>query len=116
MSLAGMAWRYRLTPGVDDVARGRRLCQINVVSNRAKRVGTCGETDMSAYFVLTQTVTDPQTYSEEFISGGPAGQGRRCSPLPSEQAIRDLLDDPAYQPLKKRRLSITVNANAVVAP
>jgi uncharacterized protein (DUF1330 family) len=56
---------------------------------------------MSAYFVLTQTVTDLQKYTQQYSS---------------EQAIRDLLADPDYQPLKKLRMSITKNGNAVVAP
>lgn len=94
---------------------------------------------MSAYFILTQTITDPQRYSNEYIPGvmpflakykadvlaadfeatplqGDPARGVVVLRFPSEQAIRDFLDDPAYQPLKKLRLSITVNASAVMAP
>jgi len=94
---------------------------------------------MSAYFILTQTITDPQRYSEEYIPGvmpilakykadvlaadfeakplqGSPAKGVVVLRFPSEQAIRDLLDDPGYQPLKRLRLSITVDANAVMAP
>jgi uncharacterized protein (DUF1330 family) len=36
--------------------------------------------------------------------------------FPSEQAIRDFLSDPDYQPVKQIRMGVTVNANAVMAP
>ena len=36
--------------------------------------------------------------------------------FPSEQAIRDFIDDPDYKPAKDLRLAITTNANAVMAP
>ena len=49
------------------------------------------------------------------LQGDPA-KGVVVLRFPSEQAIRDLLDDPAYQRLNKLRLSITVNAKAVMAP
>ena len=94
---------------------------------------------MSAYFILTQTITDPQRYSQEYIPGvipfltkykadvlaadfeakplqGDPAKGVVVLRFPSEEAIRHFLDDPAYQPLKKLRLSITVNASAVMAP
>jgi len=94
---------------------------------------------MSAYFVLTHTVNDPQKYAQEYIPGvmpflakykaevvvaemaakpleGDPAKGVVVLRFPSEQAIQDFLDDPAYQPVKKIRTGITVNANAVMAP
>lgn len=94
---------------------------------------------MSAYFILTQTVTDPQKYSQEYIAqvmpflakhqaevivaelearpleGDPA-KGVVILHFPSEQAIENFLGDPDYQPIKKIRMSLTKNANAVMAP
>ena len=94
---------------------------------------------MSAYFILTHTVTDPEKYSQEYIPGvmpflqkykaevlvaefeaaplqGNPAKGVVVLRFPSEQAVRDLLADPAYQPLKQLRMRITTNGNAVVAP
>ena len=94
---------------------------------------------MSAYFILTHTVTDPQKYGEEYIAkvmpflvkhkaevvvaemaarplqGDPA-QSVVVLRFPSERAIQDWLSDPDYQPIKKMRLSLTQNAHAVMAP
>jgi uncharacterized protein (DUF1330 family) len=94
---------------------------------------------MSAYFILTQTVTDPEKYAQEYIprvmpflakykaevvvaameaaslEGNPA-KGAVVLRFPSEQAIRDFLADPDYQPVKGIRMGITANANAVMAP
>jgi uncharacterized protein (DUF1330 family) len=94
---------------------------------------------MSAYFILTHTVTDPQKYREEYVprvlpflakhqaeivvaeldasslEGNPA-KGAVVLRFPSEQAIRDFLTDPGYQPVKQIRMGITVNGNAVMAP
>ena len=36
--------------------------------------------------------------------------------FPSEQVIRDFMDDPEYKPVKDIRLAITTNASAVMAP
>ena len=33
-----------------------------------------------------------------------------------EQAIRNFVNDPDYQPIKKIRMGLTTNANAVMAP
>ena len=94
---------------------------------------------MSAYFILTHTITDPQKYREEYVpqvlpflakhqaeivvaeleanslEGNPA-KGAVVLRFPSEQAIRDFLTDPGYQPVKQIRMGITVNGNAVMAP
>jgi uncharacterized protein (DUF1330 family) len=94
---------------------------------------------MSAYYVLTQTVGDPQKYGQEYIAkvmpflakhgaevivaeleatplqGDPA-KAVVVLRFPSEQAIRNWLGDPDYQPIKKIRLSLTTKANAVMAP
>ena len=94
---------------------------------------------MSVYFVLTQTITDPDRYSEEYIpavmpflakyggevlaadfqatplQGEPAA-GAVIVKFPSESSLREFLDDPTYQPVKALRLSITTSANAVMVP
>ena len=94
---------------------------------------------MSAYFVLTQTVTDPQRYAQDYVTkvlpflakykaeivvaemeakpleGNPA-KGVVVLRFPSEEAIRDFLNDPDYQPVKQIRMGITVNGNAIMAP
>jgi uncharacterized protein (DUF1330 family) len=94
---------------------------------------------MSAYFILTQTVTDPQKYFEDYVArvlpflakygaevvvgemeatplqGTPA-KGVVVLRFPSEQAIHDFVCDPDYQPIKEIRMSLTKNANAVMAP
>src|SRR5262249_36638645 len=98
-----------------------------------------GEIAMSAYFVLTHTITDPQKFRQEYIpaampfltkhkgevvvaefeakplEGAPA-KGVVVLRFPSEQAIRDFLTDPGYQPVKQIRMSVTANGNAVMAP
>jgi uncharacterized protein (DUF1330 family) len=94
---------------------------------------------MSAYYILTQTVTDAQKYGQEYVAkvmpflakykaevivgeleakplqGDPA-KGVVVLRFPSEQAIQDFVSDPDYQPIKKIRISLTTNANAVMAP
>ena len=94
---------------------------------------------MSAYFILTQTVTDTQKYFDEYVAkvlpflakykaevvvgemeatplqGTPA-KGVVVLRFPSEQAIQSWLSDPDYQPIKKIRLSLTKNACSVMAP
>jgi uncharacterized protein (DUF1330 family) len=93
---------------------------------------------MSAYFILTQTVTDLQKYGQEYVAqvmpflakykaevivaeleakpleGDPA-KAVVVLRFPSEQAIENFLGDPDYQPIKKIRMSLTKNANAVMA-
>jgi len=94
---------------------------------------------MSAYFVLTQTVTDQMAYAQEYVPGvmpflakhgaevlvaafeteavqGEPADGVVVLRFPSEQAVRDFVNDPDYRPLKELRLSITTNASAVLAP
>jgi uncharacterized protein (DUF1330 family) len=94
---------------------------------------------VSAYFILTQTITDPERYRNEYIpqvlpfltkyqaevlvadfSATPV-QGKPPSGVvvirfPSAEMVRGFLDDPDYKPVKDLRLSITTNANAVMAP
>lgn len=94
---------------------------------------------MSAYFILTQTVTDMEAFQREYIprvfpilmkydaevlvasfdakplEGSPA-EGVVVIRFPSEDAILDFEDDPDYQPAKEIRQSLTTNANAVMAP
>ena len=93
---------------------------------------------MSAYFILTHTITDPETYQQEYVpkvlpflakynadvvvaeldaeplEGDPA-KGAVVLRFPSEQAIRDFVNDPDYQPVKEIRLALTTNGNAVMA-
>jgi uncharacterized protein (DUF1330 family) len=94
---------------------------------------------MTAYYVLTQTVTDPLKYGQEYVAkvmpilakyeaevvvgeleaeplqGSPA-EGVVVLRFPSEQAIRSWLSDPDYRPIKEIRMNLTKNANAVMAP
>lgn len=94
---------------------------------------------MSAYYILTQTVTDVPRYFRYYVSavvpilqkhkaeivvgemeakpvqGNPA-KGVVVVRFPSEQAVYDFLADPEYQPILKIRLALTENASAVVAP
>ncbi len=93
---------------------------------------------MSAYFILTHTITDPEAYQQEYVpkvipflakynadvvvaeldaeplEGDPA-KGAVVLRFPSEQAIRDFVNDPDYQPVKEIRLTLTTNGNAVMA-
>ena len=94
---------------------------------------------MASYFILTQTVTDPDKYQREYIPGvlpflakyggevlaadfeveplqGTPAKGAVVLRFPSAQAIRDFLADPEYRPLKELRLAITTDAAAVLAP
>ena len=94
---------------------------------------------MSAYFILTQTITDPERYQTEYIpavmpfiakhNGEVIVADFRATPLegtpasgvvilkfPDESNIIDFLADPEYQPVKELRHSITTLANAVMAP
>ena len=94
---------------------------------------------MTAYLILTQTVKDMGRYGSEYIpqvlpfltkygaevvvaefdakpmQGNPP-KSVVVLRFPSEQAIRNFIDDPAYQPVKKIRMDITVDGNAVIAP
>jgi uncharacterized protein (DUF1330 family) len=93
---------------------------------------------MSAFYIITHTVTDPQKFVEEYLPGvmpflmkygaevvvadmqakpvqGEPAKGVAVLRFPSEQAIRDWLSDPGYQSVKQIRLGITVNASAVIA-
>jgi uncharacterized protein (DUF1330 family) len=94
---------------------------------------------MTAYFVLTHTITDLRKYREEYIPGvmpflakhkaevvvaeleakaleGSPAKGVVVLRFPSEKAIQDFLADPGYQPVKHIRMGITENGNAVMAP
>ena len=94
---------------------------------------------MSAYFILTQTITEPERYQTEYIpavmpfiakyNGEVIVADFRATPLegtpasgvvilkfPDESNIIDFLSDPEYQLVKDLHLSITAHANAVIAP
>jgi uncharacterized protein (DUF1330 family) len=94
---------------------------------------------MAAYFILTQTVTDQTVYFEQYVPGvlpflekygaevlvaafetealqGKPADGVVVLRFPSEQEVRDFVNDPDYRSLKELRLRITTNANAVLAP
>ena len=94
---------------------------------------------MTAYFILTHTITDLETYRDEYIpqvlpfiakyngeivvgsfdaeplQGDPA-KGVVVLRFPSEEAVRNFVNDPEYQPAKELRIGVTTNANAVLAP
>ena len=94
---------------------------------------------MAAYFILTHTITDLETYRGEYIpqvlpfiakyngeivvasfdaeplQGSPE-KGVVVLRFPSEEAVRDFVNDPEYQPAKELRIAVTTNANAVLAP
>jgi uncharacterized protein (DUF1330 family) len=94
---------------------------------------------MAAYFILTHTITDIDSYRKEYIpqvfpfiakydgevvvasfdaerlQGNPE-KGVVVIRFPSEQAVRDFVNDPEYQPVKEIRKALTKNANAVLAP
>ena len=94
---------------------------------------------MAAYFILTHTITDIETYYSEYVPmvlpfiakydgeivvASPDAEPLQGSPekgvvvlrFPSEEAVRDFVNDPEYQPAKELRISLTTNANAVLAP
>ena len=94
---------------------------------------------MTAYFILTHTITDIERYRDEYIpqvfpfiakhDGEVVAASFYAEPLqgnpekgvvvirfPSEQAVRDFVNDPEYQPVKEIRQALTTNANAVLAP
>lgn len=94
---------------------------------------------MDAYFILTHTILDYEKYKDEYIpqvlpfiakykgeivvaspdveplQGNPE-KGVVILRFPSEDAVRGFVNDPEYQPVKKLRISLTTNANAVLAP
>jgi uncharacterized protein (DUF1330 family) len=94
---------------------------------------------MSAYFILTHTITDPDKYLSEYVPqvlpfiakydgeivvASPDAEPLQGSPakgvvvlrFPSEEAVRSFVNDPEYQPAKELRIALTTNANAVLAP
>jgi uncharacterized protein (DUF1330 family) len=94
---------------------------------------------MTAYYILTHTITDLDKYRSEYIPqvlpfiakhGGeivvasPDAEPLQGSPaagvvilrFPSEDAVRGFVNDPEYQPAKELRIAITANASAVLAP
>tara|TARA_B100000945_G_scaffold16564_1_gene12266 strand:+ start:197 stop:499 length:303 start_codon:yes stop_codon:yes gene_type:complete len=94
---------------------------------------------MSTYFILTQTITEPERYETEYVPAvmpfitkykgevvvadfkatpleGTPASGVVVLKFPGESNIIDFLTDPEYQPVKKLRLSITTHANAIMAP
>ena len=94
---------------------------------------------MAAYFILTHTITDLETYRGEYIPqalpfiakyGGeiivasPDAEPLQGNPekgvvvlrFPSEEAVRGFVNDPEYQPAKELRIALTTNAHAVLAP
>jgi uncharacterized protein (DUF1330 family) len=94
---------------------------------------------MTAYFILTHTITDIEKYRGEYIpqvlpfiakyngeivvasfdaevlQGNPE-KGVVVLRFPSEEAVRGFVNDPEYQPVKDLRIAVTTNANAVLAP
>jgi uncharacterized protein (DUF1330 family) len=94
---------------------------------------------MTAFFILTHTITDIEKYRGEYIpqvlpfiakyngeivvasfdaevlQGNPE-KGGLVLRFPSEDAVRGFVNDPEYQPVKDLRIAVTTNANAVLAP
>ena len=97
------------------------------------------KSDTATYFILTHTITDLDKYGSEYVpqvlkfiakhggeivvakhdaeplEGSPA-EGVVVLRFPSEEAVRNFVNDPEYQPAKKIRHALTTNANAVLAP
>ena len=94
---------------------------------------------MTAYYILTHTVTDLERYRKEYLRQvapliakhkgevivasvdaeplqGDPPKGVVIMRFPSEQAVRDFAYDPEYQPLKEIRLAVTTDSNVVLAP
>jgi uncharacterized protein (DUF1330 family) len=94
---------------------------------------------MAAYFILTHTITNLETYQSEYVPmvlpfiakydgeivvASPDAEPLQGNPekgvvvlrFPSEEAVRGFVNDPEYQPAKKLRNSVTTSANAVLAP
>ena len=94
---------------------------------------------MTAYFILTHTITDMERYRSEYIPqvlpfiakyegeilvASPDAEPLQGKPeksvvvlrFPSEEAVRGFVNDPEYQPAKELRAELTTNANAVLAP
>ena len=94
---------------------------------------------MAAYFILTHTINDLETYRGEYIPQvlpfiakyngeivvtSPDAEPLQGNPeagvvvlrFPSEEDVRGFVNDPEYQPAKELRISLTTNANAVLAP
>jgi uncharacterized protein (DUF1330 family) len=94
---------------------------------------------MTAYYILTHTITDPERYQKEYLPAtwplmvkhnaelvvasfkaevlqGNPPEGIVILRFPSEEAVRGFANDPDYQPLKKIRLAYTTNSSAVLAP
>jgi len=94
---------------------------------------------MSAYFILTHTITDPDKYRNEYVPqvipfiakydgeivvASPDAEPLQGSPakgvvvlrFPSEEAVRGFVNDPEYQPAKELRIALTTDADAVLAP
>lgn len=94
---------------------------------------------MAAYYILTHTIIDLEKYQRDYIpaatkilgkhkgevvaatfnaealQGNPPG-GVVVVQFPSEKAARAFVNDPEYQPLKKIRMNLTKDANAVLVP
>jgi len=77
---------------------------------------------MSAYFVLTHTITSPEKYRQEYIPGVmPFLAKHKAEVVVAELEAKpleghDFLTDPGYQPVKKIRMGITTKGSAVMAP
>ena len=94
---------------------------------------------MAAYYILTHTITDIDRYRKEYLPKvipfinkyegkviaasfdvealqGDPEKAVVVIRFPSEQAVRDFMNDPEYQPVKDIRMELTINANAVLSP
>ncbi|MDX1415799.1 MAG: DUF1330 domain-containing protein [Candidatus Promineifilaceae bacterium] len=94
---------------------------------------------MTAYYILTHTVTDTERYRNEYIPGtwpiltkhqgeivavslqaevlhGDPPQGIIIVRFPSADVVREFVNDPEYAPLKQIRLQTTTDSSAVMVP
>lgn len=94
---------------------------------------------MAAYFILTQSFADLERFRAEYVPKvlpfikkhggeivvasfavepleGDPPEGAVVLRFPTEQAVRDFVNDPDYKPVKEIRLALTINSNAVLAP
>lgn len=94
---------------------------------------------MAAYFILTQSFTDLERFRAEYVPKvlpfitkhggevvvasfaaepleGEPPEGVVVLRFPTEQAVRDFVNDPIYKPVKELRLALTTNSHAVLAP
>lgn len=94
---------------------------------------------MSAYYVLTQTVTDKERYQKAYVAAtwpfltkygaeivavsmeaevlqGDPPKGIIILRFPSDEAVRSFVNDPDYQQIKQIRMETTTRGGALLVP